>query len=88
MIHTDANRMLIEVHPTSGHSHRSLFGGHMDRDDTAGQICIRHLAEPCLAEHLAKPFLIGKRANRGRQIFVDPGGVARDFRADPGQQPE
>ena len=65
-----------------------LFRRHMDHHDPAGQIVILDMAEPCLAEQLAEPDLIGKGTDRRRQIFIDTGMIPRHFRSNPGQQTE
>ena len=60
------------------------IGCHVDCDDAAGQVPIFHLAKSGLAQHGRQPFLIGKRADRGGQVFIDSGPVSRHLRADPG----
>ena len=59
-----------------------LFRRHMDRDDPAGQVLVRHLAVACLTQDLAEPFLIRERTDRCREVFVHARLIPRHFRAD------
>ena len=60
----------------------------MNSDDTAADVLVRHLTKSCITEDLAQPFLIGKRPDRGRKVFIDAGTVAGDDRADERQELE
>lgn len=60
----------------------------MNGDDTATEVLVRHLTKSCIAEDLAQPFLIRKRPDRCRKVFVDAGTVAGDDRADERQELE
>ena len=50
----------------------------MDGNDAATEVLIGYLAETSVPKDLAEPFLIWKRTDRRRQVFVDAGAVARE----------
>ena len=60
----------------------------MNGDDPAREIAIGDLAKARVAKDVAEPLLIGKRADRRGQIFVDAGGVPRHSCANPRKQLE